>query len=430
MSIYHFQILRMFCFNKYFIFFFSFIKKKRPSISPNFNFLGQLLEYEKQIKSSISQSLITKTSPPSNTSIFSNISKPIINSINSTCQTLCTITKTVSSNETGSKSLEINKPKLNLTATATSIKKPFIFNSPPGGALTTDQDLFKVVLQPVFSRASHQQQPALLSPCKALENFNFNSPKVEKSVIELFESSIQSSSSSEDLNSNSIVKFRNIDQDKLKYMPKSFTISDNLSETTGTTNSFKLSLSRKTTTTNYKRTATENLNIIDVEQENCQDNDTNLMSSLSSTIENDKQQQKLTRPSSIFLNRQHLLPIKETNPNIQQLSSFFSSTTSSSSSSSYLQQNNPNDSPQNNEFQFDLNNKKMRLSPINDMNPIHSNSQLLLLQNSIKSKSSENLVKTVNDNFNISSSYNNENYSFHKSQSTNLIRETEAKSTF
>ncbi len=392
--------------------------------------MGQLLEYEKQIKSSISQSLITKTSPPSNTSNFSNISKPIINSINSTCQTLCTITKTVSSNETGSKSLEINKPKLNLTATA--LKKPFIFNSPPGGASTTDQDLFKVILQPVFSRASNQQQPALLSPCKALENFNFNSPKVEKSVIELFESSIQSSSSSEDLNSNSTVKFRNIEQDKLKYMPKSFTISDNLSETTGTTNSFKLSLSRKTTTTNYKRTA-ERLNVIDVEQENCQDNDNdnNLMSSLSSAIENDKQQQKLTRPSSIFLNRQHLLPIKETNPNIQQLSSFFSSTTSSSSSStSYLQQNNPNDSPQNNEFQFDLNNKKMRLSPITDINPIHSNSQLLLLQNSIKSKSSENLVKTVNDSFNISSSYNNENYSFHKSQSTNLNIETEAKSTF
>ena len=333
-------------------------------------------------------------------------------------------------------SLEINKSKLNLSTTATAttttaVKKPFIFNSPSSSCLseassTTDQDLFKVVLQPVFSRAPQQQQQqsqALLSPCQALENFNFNSPKVEKSVFELFESSIQS----EDLNSNSGggVKFRNSEQDKLKYIPKSFTISDGLSETTGTTNSFKLCLSRKITT-NYKRTATEKINILDIEQENFQDNsDDNLTSSLSSSIDNDskqKQQTSLARPSSICLSRQHLLPIKETNPNIQQQLSFSSTTTSSS----YLQQNTPTD-PQNSEFQFDLTNKKMRLSPITDINPIHSNSQLLLLQNRNKSKSSENLVKTVNDNFDFNiSSFSRENYSFHKSQSTNLNIETES----
>ena len=389
--------------------------------------------------STLTSNTITTTSaaPVSSTSAF-NIANPIINSINSTCQTLFTITKTVSSSEQHEeKPVGSCKPlKFIQSNFMTRTKKPFVFNH--SSCSPNDQDIFKVNSHPVYSRPSSHN---LLSPCQALENFNFNSPKVEKSVQELFPAetsssakqqqslSLSSSSSSEDSNSNensqplsySSVKFRNnSDQEKLKYIPKSFTIEGlNDSETT---NSFKLCLSRKITT-NYKRTATEKL---EIEQENCNDNKKNDNLSLSpssststSTVESlhdskqHKPQQTLARPSSIFLNRQHLLPIKETNPNIQ-LQPFFppasSSSSSSSSASSTTSSSISSTSPYSHDLQLDLHNKKMRLSPITDINPIHSNSQLH------QSKSSENLIKSVNND--ASSILNS--FCFHKSQSTNL----------
>ncbi len=360
--------------------------------------MGQLLEFEKQTKS-------TPNNNQSSTSTVLNIANPTSNIINSSYQTLYTISKAVSSTTTTTttttktnedKLLELNKPKA---------RKPFIFNSNQ-----TDQDLIKIVINPVYTRS----QATLLSPCQALEKFNFNSPKVEKSVNELFESN-ESNTNETSCNNYQNVKFRylnKINENQLnneseqvsKYMPKSLTI-DSITESESkinATSSFKLCLSRKITT-NYKRCATEKLDIVDIEQENCIDIDETSAATSSVSTESKK---TLSRPSSISINRQHLLPIKETNVNSSSIVSTSPYFPTSSSSSAYSFNNQI-------ELQIDSNSKKMRLSPITDINPVISNSQLFLFTSNSsitnKSKSSENLIKTVNEcEYN---SYKSENFS-------------------
>ena len=272
--------------------------------------MGQLLEYEKQLKSTQSQPVVTSSG---NTSTIFSIATPVIKSINSTCQTLYTITKTVSSSDDViQQETDFNKAKLNLASHfQAKLKKPFIFKA---NQSQNDQD-FKIFVNPVYSRATQQQ--TLLSPCQALEKFNFNSPKVEKSVIELFEQTATSSNHETD-NRTSPTNFTihhtnkvsSNEQDNLsKYVPKSFTI-DSINEAETSTNASKLLfLSRKVT--NYKRSATEKLNIFDIEQENysieeSKSNDNLIINEQSQSVLNyneSKKVQTLTRPSSIFLNR-------------------------------------------------------------------------------------------------------------------------------
>lgn len=404
--------------------------------------MGQLCEYEKQNKlkepinnsSTIASTSNNNSSNLKSSSLSSSCGKNLVaNSINQSCQQFLTITKKAFSiekplkKEEETNDVKTTKPKMKMSIPLLKYKKPFIFDAFSSCSSNTsqnednDNNSSNNVKQYCFSTAS---VPQLQSPCQALASFNFNSPQVEKTINELFPPCASTELNNTNNNSSTTtittttttptnttctyttandcqrVKFRHktTNENEIKYIPKSLTID--------TLNEFEILNSSSTTkysSSRIKRCAIEHMDVDVDEKEGEQENvklecgfletKNSECKSLNDTLKldfnnNSKKSGQLTRPSSIFLHKQYLIPIKETtNTSVSSATSISSSSStgplsSSSSTSSYFSFNSvsspmsitstssSNSSNSNtNELQIESN-KKIKLSPIKDINTI------------------------------------------------------------